>query len=111
MTGKDPIARAVTEAEMIAKELAAAKLSLRHARRCIKPAITEQTPITPLIKANINKKDVDVFPPKSSEEKEITQQYFKLKCSMKNKKKREGRKKHTRVILFPIDVFIKRPTS
>jgi hypothetical protein len=60
-----PKAIAVIAEEITAKELAPAKLSLRQARRCTCPDSTEQTPTTPAIKAKINIKLVDGFPPKS----------------------------------------------
>ena len=50
---------------MTAKELVPAKLSLRQARRCTSPERTEHPPTTPAIKAKINMKLVDGFPPKS----------------------------------------------
>lgn len=68
---KYPTAIAVTDQERIARELAAARLSLRHARRCISPAVTEQTPMAPVVNANVNKNHVDVLPPKSSKKKNL----------------------------------------
>ena len=62
---KYPKARAVMAQERTAKEPATAKLSLRHAPRCTSPGSTEQAPTTPAIKAKINIKLVDEFPPKS----------------------------------------------
>lgn len=60
-----PKARAVIAQEMMAEEAAVARLSLRQARRWVKPISTEHSPIAPAISANINIKLVDGFPPKS----------------------------------------------
>ena len=65
MSRKYPKAIAVITQEREDKEAALAKLSLRHARRCMRPESREQTPTTPANNANNNIKLVDGFPPKS----------------------------------------------
>lgn len=60
-----PKAREVTAEDMSAKGPALAKLSVFHARKWTNPANTEQAPTALAISANIKRKLVDIFPPKS----------------------------------------------
>lgn len=71
-----PNERAVRAQETSPVEAALARLSLRHALKCIVPASTEHAPTAPASNAKISRYPVDMFPPKSAQ-----QTKFKLNCS------------------------------
>lgn len=67
---------------MIAKEAAAAELSLLHVRRWTKPNSTDEAPSTPAINANISMKFVEGFPPKSAGPKQVLFKRKRCHCSV-----------------------------
>lgn len=95
---------------MNAEEEAPARVSLRQVRKCISPANNEHTPITPPINAKASKNNVDGFPPKSIPQKKS---HFRESIAIElNGNQAKGKeKKLTRMILFPINVFVQRPSS
>lgn len=100
-----PNERAVRAQETSPAETALARLSLRHALKCIVPASTEHAPTAPASNAKISRYSVDMFPPKSAQ-----QTKFKLNCcSSLSCEPRAELIEHLTAVGLAIDVLVQGP--